>query len=54
MISLKDIGGSALGVLAAFSVLSIPVIGKVGALQKIFAMSILGITLIVLWGKNYF
>ena len=50
---LEDIGGSTLGVLAAFSILSIPVIGQIAVWQKVLALCILGTTLIVLWDKNY-
>ena len=49
-----DIAGSSLGVLAAFSVLSIPILGQIVVWQKVLAISVLGITLIALWGKNYF
>ena len=51
---MKDIGGSALGALAAFSILNIPTITEVAVWQKVLAMSILGITMIALWGRNKF
>jgi hypothetical protein len=50
----KHIAGSALGVVAVFSVLQIPIIVQVATWQKVLLMSILGTTFIALWGKTKF
>lgn len=50
----KHVAGSALGVVAAFSVLQLPVLGQIVVWQKVLLVGILGVTFIVLWGQNKF
>lgn len=52
--NLNALGTISMGILSSFSLFNLHSFFSLGILQKTLILSTVGITILVLWGENYF